>query len=62
MQSVWTSPYHAAQSIMLMIALAILSAVLYGSLRSLWAEFRKVDKQMEMEKPTAAGEHGQSAS
>ena len=62
----WTSPYHAAQSVTLTIALLILSAVLYGSLKSLWAEFREVDKQIDaeagMEKPTAAGEHGQSAS
>lgn len=58
----WTSQYHAIQSIALTIALLTISVVLWGSLRSLWAEFRKVDKQMEMEKPTAAGEHGQSAS
>ena len=62
----WTSPYHAIQSIALTIALLTISVVLWGSLKSLWAEFREVDKQIDaeagMEKPTAAGEHGQSAS
>lgn len=63
----WTSPYHAIQSIALTICLVAVSIALYGSLKSLWAEFREVDRQTAaeaagMEKPTAAGEHGQSAS
>lgn len=40
----WTSPYHAAQSIALTICLVAVSIALFGSIRSLWAEFREPER------------------
>jgi len=50
------------QSIALTVCLVMVSIALYGSLRSLWAEFREVDRQEEMEPPTVSGKHNQTAS
>jgi len=59
METIWTSPYHAVQSLALAIALLTVSVALWGSIRSLWAEFREPARGVsaEKEKPTGAGEH-----
>jgi hypothetical protein len=57
----WTSPYHAGTSIALTICLVAVSIALYGSIRSLWAEFKEPEQVGAKENPTAmAGERKQS--